>query len=86
MMGDITKLRKKIDKIDSQLLPLFKERLTVVQKIGAYKKTHKLSIKDPKRELILIEQLTMQGKALGLSPLFIKKIWKTLFQEAYKIQ
>jgi len=47
---DLTENRTRIDKIDSQLIKLFQERMTVSADIAAYKKEHGLPVYDPRRE------------------------------------
>lgn len=49
-------LRKQLDEIDSEMRALFEKRLDVVNKIGQYKKDHKLPILDKKREAEIISK------------------------------
>ncbi len=49
-------LRSEIDKIDSEMMELFKKRMSVSQKIGQYKKMNKLPILDENREKELLEK------------------------------
>lgn len=47
---DITQLRREIDSVDQQLIPLFTRRMEISEQIADYKKEHGLSIFDPIRE------------------------------------
>ena len=47
---DISELRKKIDKVDNQLLQLFLERMELSEDIAAYKNERQLPIENKKRE------------------------------------
>lgn len=47
---DITGYRNKIDRIDEEIVRLFKERLEVCDRIAEYKKNHDIPIYDEKRE------------------------------------
>lgn len=49
--------RNEIDKIDKELMKLFKERIDVVSKIKEYKISNNLPVLDEKREKELIKKL-----------------------------
>ena len=56
---DLQDFRKQIDKIDDEILLLFKKRMDVVRQIASYKKEHDIPIKDASREqekLAVIEE------------------------------
>ena len=46
----LTELRLEIDRIDSELVSLFSERMDVSAKVAEYKKEHNLPVFDPVRE------------------------------------
>ncbi len=50
MSGDLNRLRRKIKKIDKELVELLLERIKVVQQIGQIKTDKRISIIDKKRE------------------------------------
>lgn len=54
--------RKKIDRIDSQMLELFLARMRTAEEIAQYKKVHGIPVEDKKREEVLIKK-----KCTGLS-------------------
>ncbi len=70
-MSDIGKLRKEIDRIDSEMARLFEERMSVVGKIGRYKKENNLKIFDPEREKQVIER-----NALRITDSSLQKYYK----------
>ena len=49
-MADISELRKHIDRIDNDILELFKERMDIAHEIAAYKAENKLPVFDRNRE------------------------------------
>lgn len=61
----IDKYRKDIDKIDSQLVDLFKERMEVSSKIAEYKRENKLPVKDSERERQLLYKISEKAGELG---------------------
>lgn len=48
--ADIKKLREQIDRIDTELLRLYEERMDVCKEIGEYKKSKGIAAYDPERE------------------------------------
>jgi len=85
-MKNLAKLRTEITQLDTQLLALLAKRLQLVRKIGEYKKMHNLPIRDEKREEEILQDLFEKGKSLQISQELIKVIWKSIFQEAYKLE
>ncbi len=49
-MADLSDYRREIDEIDRQLVPLFEQRMEIVQKVAAYKKEHHLPVLHAGRE------------------------------------
>ena len=83
-MTDLNDIRVQIDEVDNKLLELLAKRLELVRKVGQYKKEHNLPIKDPAREEQILESLYEKGIQFKLPKEFIKKIWRSLFEQAYK--
>ena len=70
-MKNLKHYREQIDKIDSQLLQLFEQRMEVSLDIAEYKKEHGLPIFDPKRE---------QEKLDALNQPYEAKLYSTIFE------
>ena len=49
-MTDIKELRAEIDRIDSEIIRLYGERMDTARRIGQYKKEHNLPVMDTERE------------------------------------
>ena len=79
-------LRKKIDTIDTRIVNLIAKRQAHVFRIGKYKKQHKLSVLQPKREKSIIESKMTLAKKLGLKPALIEKIFKLILANSREIQ
>lgn len=58
----IEELRKEIDRIDSEMIRLYGERLETARQIGRYKKEHNLPVTDPARERDVLDRA---GKEAG---------------------
>ena len=73
-MLDLQECRKKIDKIDEEILQLFQKRMEICEDVAAYKIKTGKKVLDPEREKQKIE--TLKGRAdsefnaLGVQELF----------------
>lgn len=85
-MEKLTELRLDVDHIDNKLLTLLAKRVKLIQKIGKIKKNGNISVKDGKREEEILKRMIIEGKKLGLSTYFIRRVWTVLFNESYKIE
>ena len=56
-MQTIEELRARIDRIDSELIRLYGERMKVSEQIGLYKKERGLPVRDPAREQALLDRV-----------------------------
>jgi len=75
--------RNMIDTIDKEILDLLERRFKYVKQIGKIKKKNGLKIADKKRENEIISKRIKQTK---LNKNFIEKLYKLIFNEAYKGQ
>ncbi len=55
-MLDLEKIRKDIDRVDTELAKLFEERMDIVLKVVEYKRKNNLPIKDEKREELILNK------------------------------
>lgn len=89
-MGDykeeILPLRNEIDRIDNELLTLFKERFEVVEKVWFLKEKHGIQPLDMNRWNNILEGKIKKGEDLWLNPEFIKNVWKNIHKNALKIE
>lgn len=83
---NLDQLRKKINKIDAEILNAFQKRKAVSIFIGEYKKSNGLAIHQPKREEMLLSKLCKLGQDKNLEPKFISKVFKTVFAYSRSIQ
>ena len=74
---DLQDYRKQIDRIDNELLRLFKERMDVVSQVALYKKEHALPILDAARE---------QEKLATIDCPYTRKLYAMLFQLSREYQ
>ena len=80
----IKKLREQIDEIDKKLLKILSERFRVTQRVGEYKKRHKLPALDRKREKEIFQKRELLAKKLNLDPLLVKQIFTLIIKNVKK--
>ena len=75
---EIRDYREEIDRIDDELLILFKERMEVSRQIAFYKKEHGLPAMDAAREK---EKLAyINGKVDDELDIYAQKLFETIFE------
>ena len=74
---NLIQLRKKINKIDKQIIALISKRQALMPAVGKYKKENGLAINQPKREKEILDNL--EGD-------LNKKIFKEIFKDSKRIQ
>ena len=72
-------IRKKIDRVDSQILPLMVKRSKLVSK-ALDLKTKKSEIVDVKRINQIKKKIVDQSKKLGANPKLISNIWISIIK------
>ena len=82
----IDRLRKEIDRVDSQILKLIAKRMKAAKKIGIFKKKNNMKIVDLKREKELLSKISSKAKRLRLNNIFTTNLFKTIIKESRKQQ
>ena len=82
----ITLLREDIDKIDSKLIALIGERMSIVEEIGAYKKKNNVTVLQPSRWKEILDSRIKQGNDFDLSDDFVTKVYQLIHEEAVRHQ
>jgi len=80
------KIRKHIDRIDTVLITILAERMSLMPEIGKYKKEKNLPVFDEKREVAIMEGLKKIAKEHGLDEGFVEEIFLSIFNESKRIQ
>tara|TARA_Y100000816_G_C26060296_1_gene556718 strand:- start:707 stop:1000 length:294 start_codon:yes stop_codon:yes gene_type:complete len=76
---EMRQIRKRIDKVDSKLLPLMVKRSQLVSK-ALNLKTKKSEIVDLKRINQIKKKVANQAKTLGANPKLISNIWISIIK------
>ncbi|MEK6850022.1 MAG: chorismate mutase [Nanoarchaeota archaeon] len=87
MNKDIEKLRKKIDRIDSKIIGLLRDRLNAAENIGKYKKNNGLPIRDFKREKEILNRIAEKARKQGIKDIKkIKKVYAKIMESCRDVQ
>ena len=73
----ILKIRKKLDKLDDNLLNIIKKRTFLVDQVIKNKKFKK-DIIDKKRISIILKNISKKSKLKKIDPNVTKRIWKSM--------
>lgn len=75
-------LRKEIDEIDDELLILLSKRMSVSEKIGDFKKQHKVTVLQMDRWKQVMEHHINKGISLGLNDESVKEIFEIIHKDS----
>ncbi len=84
-VAEIESLRKKIDKVDYELVLLFAKRIALSKKIARLKKRHDLPLLDETREKAILNEVKEMAKMNAISSIVIEEIFN-LFLEYSKLE
>jgi len=85
-MEDIAKLRKRIDRVDEQILHSLSDRAKTCRSIGFLKKKQGLPIKDQQRETNLYEKIKKRAVELNLDPARVEEIYRQIVEMCISVQ
>lgn len=85
-INELQRLRLEIDSVDGAILSALAKRTELVRAIGKYKQKHNLMSLDRKRWSEIIKTRVITGKSMGLSPRFIREIFKLIYKNSLIIQ
>ncbi len=78
--------RKQIDALDEELLQILSQRISIVKRIGAYKKKNKIPPLDEKRWKEVLDSQLSRAKIFHLSTNFVLKLYNAIHEYALEIE
>ncbi len=78
--------RRKINKVDSEIIKLLAKRRDLSREIIRLKNENRSSIRDKNREKELLTQLIGLGKKEGLDSYFVTKVFHEIIDDSVKLQ
>jgi len=85
-MDDIQKLRKRVDKIDEQILSALRERAKICKAIGLAKKKQGMQIRDAPRENELYKRVKEKAAQFHLDPLQVEAVYREIVNMCSAVQ
>lgn len=85
-MRDLLQCRDDIDRIDTQILKLLRERMDVATDIARYKLSHNQSITDPIREHAKLVNLRTKAHDVGLPPSYLSDLYKLIMRHTCSVE
>ena len=76
---NILKIRKKLDKLDNELLKIIKKRSNLID-IVIKNKIFKKDIVDKKRISLILRNIYKKSKRNNIDPKITEKIWKSMIR------
>ena len=82
---DLSDWRARIDSVDRNLIDLINKRLEYAMEIGEIKRAHSQQVRDPEREMRVIESLTAYNEG-PLSEAGVADVFKRIMEEARRLE
>jgi chorismate mutase len=82
----LKKIRKKLDKLDKELVRVIAKRIKLIPKVAEIKLEKNIKRKHPEREQQVMDNAADLASKLGTNPELIKKIFGLLIDEAQSIE
>ncbi|TAJ05797.1 3-deoxy-7-phosphoheptulonate synthase [Marinilabiliaceae bacterium JC017] len=82
----LDELRKQIDKLDTQLLQILHERMTISEAIGKYKYENNITILQTRRYDEIMNNRKARAIENGLNPEFVVKVFEDIHEESIQRQ
>ena len=74
---NILKIRKKLDKLDNNLIEIIRKRTRLIDIVIKNKKFKK-DIIDKKRISVILKNVSKKSKLKNIDPMITRKIWKSM--------
>ena len=85
-MQEIKQLRKKIDKVDEQILQSLSERAEICRSVGQIKEKNGLPIQDFPRENTVYAHIREKAVQLGLDPAHVEAVYRQIVSMCSAVQ
>ena len=85
-MDDLEQLRKKVDKIDNQILDSLDDRAKICKEIGSIKRKQRLQIRDNSRENEIYERVKKRAVKFALDPVQVEQVFREIVNMCSAVQ
>lgn len=85
-LNRLEQLRKRIDKIDLDIVDLLSARMQIVEEIGLYKKENDITVLQIERWKDILKSMVSQAENAGVDKEFVKQIYQLVHEESIRLQ
>lgn len=85
-LNRLEQLRKRIDKIDLDIVDLLSARMQIVEEIGLYKKENDITVLQIERWKEILKSTLVQAENSEVDVEFVKQIYQLIHEESIRIQ
>ena len=85
-MTDLKELREHLDRLDTALVYIMAERMSLIPKVAEYKKVNNVPRYQPEREKEILKLKREIAEKLNLNPDLIETIFKEIIKDAHRIE
>lgn len=83
---DLNELRAHLDRLDTALVYILAERMSLIPKVAEYKKKNNIERYQPEREKEIIKTKREIAEKVNLNPDLIETIYKEIIKDAHRIE
>jgi len=85
-MDELTKLRKRVDEVDDQILQALSERAKICKAIGVVKKKQGLAVRDASRENEVYQRIKEKSAKFALDSAKIEAVYREIVNMCSDVQ
>lgn len=86
MIDDLPSLRRRIDRIDDEIVDLLAERFALLRDVAAYKRPRGIPVVIPERIEEVVARCVARGAPHGLDGGMLSDIYRRLIDEACRVE
>ena len=83
---ELSKIRKKLDKLDKRLMRILAKRMALIPDVAKYKKTNGVARYQPEREKQIIESKRKLAQQNKVNPDLAEDLFKRIIKDAHRIE
>lgn len=85
-MTDLKELRQHLDRLDTALVYILAERMSLIAKVAEYKKANNIPRYQPEREKEIITLKRELAEKLDLNPDLVETLYQEIIKDAHRIE
>lgn len=82
----LKEIREHLDRLDTALVYILAERMSLIPKVAEYKKANNISRYQPEREKEIIKLKRELAEKLDLNPDLVETLYKEIIKDAHRIE